>query len=123
MASEIASARSSLNRRLAELDAERAAVLKALDALSDLGEGSAHRSGSTRRSARPSRTSIPSGRAGRGQRPQQVLDALTAGASGPAEIARRIGDGVSPTQISGVLRKLKDQGLVKQGRDRSWTVT
>src|SRR4051812_41776312 len=61
-------------------------------------------------------------RAPRGQRRQQVIDALGGGEKGPSEIAREIGD-VNPTQISGLLRQLASEGVVSRTASGKWQVT
>src|SRR4051794_41909364 len=61
-------------------------------------------------------------RAPRGQRRQQVIDALGGGEKGPSEIAREIGD-VNPTQISGLLRQLAAEGVVSRTAGGKWQGT
>src|SRR4051794_35378361 len=61
-------------------------------------------------------------RAPRGQRRQQVVDALKDGELGPSAIARQIGD-VNPTQISGLLRQLASEGVVSRTAGGKWQLT
>src|SRR3954452_19807916 len=61
-------------------------------------------------------------RAPRGQRRQQVIDALKGSEMGPSEIARHIGD-VNPTQISGLLRQLASEGVVSRTAEGKWQLT
>ena len=119
MATSIDRVKQSIRERLDELEGERDQLLKALEAL---GSGRAASVGGRR--GRPP----GSGRAGkraagkrapRGQRRQQVIDALKGGELGPSAIARQIGD-VNPTQISGLLRQLASEGVVAKTGDGKW---
>jgi hypothetical protein len=57
-------------------------------------------------------------RAPRGQRRQQVIDTLQGGELGPSAIAREIG--VNPTQVSGLLRELANDGVVARTPEGKW---
>ena len=126
MASSIDRVKQSIRERLDELESERDQLLKALEALTG-GTGAsvggrrgrppgsgAGRSGAGKRAAGK--------RAPRGQRRQQVIDALGAGEKGPSAIAQEIGD-VNPTQISGLLRQLASEGVVMRTADGKWTLS
>src|SRR4051812_15813257 len=58
-------------------------------------------------------------RAPRGQRREQVIATLQGGEKGPSAIAREIGD-VNPTQISGLLRQLSNEGVVTRTEGGQW---
>ena len=115
-----------IRERLEEIESERDQLMKALEALS--GSGAASVGGRRGRPAGSgSGTSSRSGagkraagkRAPRGQRRQQVIDALQGRELGPSAIAREIGD-VNPTQISGLLRQLASEGVVSRTADGKW---
>ena len=118
--------RQSIRERLEELDNERDALMRALDALGS-GGGS---TGQRMRRAAAARTASPGGngrrrsggkRAPRGQRREQVLQALAAGELGPSAIAREIG--VNPTQISSLLRQLASEGRVARTEGGKWALS
>jgi len=125
VASSIDRVKQSIRERLDEIESERDQLMKALEALTGspaavgarrgrpAGSGAA-RSGAGKRAA--------GRRAPRGQRRQQVIDALAGGEKGPSEIAREIGD-VNPTQISGLLRQLASEGVVSRTAGGKWQVT
>ena len=125
MATSIDSVKQSIRERLDEIEAERDQLMKALEALTG---GSASVGG---RRGRPPGSKSAGSRAGkraagrrapRGQRRQQVIDALQGGEKGPSEIARFIGD-VNPTQISGLLRQLASEGIVARSAEGKWQLT
>ncbi|MFL5895505.1 MAG: hypothetical protein ACJ76Z_10385 [Thermoleophilaceae bacterium] len=109
-----------IRERLDELESERDQLLGALKALNGGGSSPVRRRGrppgSTARKAASRR------RAPRGQRRQQVLDALKDNELGPSAIAREIG-GVNPTQISGLLRQLATEGVVARTAGGKWRLT
>src|SRR5436309_9108946 len=112
MANSIDRVKQSIRERLDELEAERDQLLKALEALSAGGASVGGRRGRPPGSGRGRVGKRAAGkRAPRGQRRQQVIDALKGGELGPSAIARQIGD-VNPTQISGLLRQLTGEGVV-----------
>src|SRR3954451_1894648 len=101
--------------------------MKALEALSGSGaasvggrRGRPPGSGAGRSSGAGKRAAGK--RAPRGQRRQQVVDALKDRELGPSAIAREIGD-VNPTQISGLLRQLAAEGVVQRTADGTWQLT
>jgi hypothetical protein len=118
-----------IQARLNELEAERDQLLRALEALTAGGGAPVGR-----RRGRPAGSGSGSGsssgngrkrggrRAPRGQRRQQVLDALKGTELGPSAIAREIG-GVNPTQISGLLRQLAGEGRVARTAGGKWRLT
>jgi hypothetical protein len=122
--SSIDRVKQSIRERLDEIEAERDQLMKALEALTGSSAsvgarrgrppGSGSRSGAGKRAAGK--------RAPRGQRRQQVIDALQGGEKGPSAIAREIGD-VNPTQISGLLRQLAGEGVVSRTADGKWQLT
>jgi DNA-binding transcriptional ArsR family regulator len=122
VASSIDRVKQSIRERLDEIESERDQLMKALEALT----GSSASVGA-RRGRPPGSGSRRSGvdkraagrRAPRGQRRQQVIDALKGGELGPSGIARQIGD-VNPTQISGLLRQLASEGIVSRTSDGKW---
>jgi transposase-like protein len=127
VASSIDRVKQSIRERLEELDAERDQLLRALEALS----GSSGASVGGRRGRPPGSGKSSGGggakraagrRAPRGQRRQQVIDALRGGELGPSAIAREIGD-VNPTQISGLLRQLASEGVVAPTAGGKWALT
>ena len=126
MASSIDRVKQQIRERLDELEGERDQLLKALEALTG-GEGASvggrrgRPPGSGRGSGRVGRRAAGK-RAPRGQRRQQVIDALQGGDLGPSAIARQIGD-VNPTQISGLLRQLASEGVVARTADGKWQLT
>lgn len=123
MANSIDRVKQQIRERLDELDAERDQLMKALEALS--GTPGASVGGRRGRPAGSGRGGGGAGkraagkRAPRGQRRQQVLDALKDRELGPSAIAREIGD-VNPTQISGLLRQLASEGAVARTEDGKW---
>jgi hypothetical protein len=119
--------RQNIRERLEELESERDQLLRALEALSS-GSSPLRRRG---RPPGPAKGGATSGngrrrgggkRAARGQRRQQVLDALEGRELGPSGIAREIGD-VNPTQISGLLRQLAAEGKVARTAGGKWQLT
>ena len=114
--------RQSIRERLEELDQERDALMRALDALSGGGT-----SGQRVRRAAAARTASGNGRrksgkrAPRGQRREQVLEVLAKGEQGPSAIAREIG--VNPTQISSLLRQLASEGRVARTDGGKWALS
>jgi hypothetical protein len=117
--------RRDIARRLDDIERERDQLLKALDALGGAGAaaGAAKRRGPGRPpgSAGGRRGPKPgASRAPRGQRRQQVLDALKGQELGPSAIAREVG--VNPTQISGLLRQLASEGAVRRTDSGKWTL-
>ena len=122
MANAIDRVKQDIQARLKEIESERDQLMKALEALTGgssplrrrgrpPGSGSSGGNG-RRRSAR---------RAPRGQRRQQVLDALKDQELGPSAIAREIG--VNPTQISGLLRQHGAEGKVARTDAGKWRLT
>jgi hypothetical protein len=116
----------SIRERLDEIEAERDQLMKALEALTG---GSTAVVGGRRGRPRGSGAGRPRAdkraarsRAPRGQRRQQVIEALQGGEKGPSEIARHIGD-VNPTQISGLLRTLASEGVVNRTAEGKWQLT
>ena len=116
--------RQSIKERLEELDGERDALMRALDAL-NAGGGT---TGQRMRRAAAARTATGNGRrksggkrAPRGQRREQVLQALAGGELGPSAIAREIG--VNPTQISSLLRQLASEGRVARTEGGKWALS
>jgi transposase-like protein len=117
--------RRDIARRLDEIERERDQLVNALQALG--GEGSSAGgpkrrgpgrppgSGGGRRGPKPGAKRAP-----RGQRRQQVLDALKEQDLGPSAIAREVG--VNPTQISGLLRQLASAGKVSRTAEGKWTL-
>jgi DNA-binding transcriptional ArsR family regulator len=126
VASSIDRVKQSIRERLDELDAERDQLLRALEALGSGATSSVGgRRGRPRGSGGGSRSAgkrAAGRRAPRGQRRQQVLDALKGGEMGPSAIARQIGD-VNPTQISGLLRQLASDGVVARTAEGKWQLT
>lgn len=123
MASSIDRVKQSIRDRLDELETERDRLLKALEALGTGGGASVggrrgRPPGSGRSGARVGKRAAGK-RAPRGQRRQQVIDALQGGELGPSAIARQIGD-VNPTQISGLLRQLASEGVVAKNDGGKW---
>lgn len=115
--------RQSIRERLEELDHERDALTRALEALTGGGT-----TGQRMRRAAAARTSAGNGRrkgsgkrAPRGQRRDQVLQALAGGELGPSAIAREIG--VNPTQISSLLRQLASEGKVARTAGGKWALS
>jgi DNA-binding transcriptional ArsR family regulator len=127
VASSIDRVKQSIRERLEELDAERDQLLKALEALGSSAPSAGGRRGRPPGSGR-GRGGGGAGkraagkRAPRGQRRQQVIDALRGGEMGPSAIARQIGD-VNPTQISGLLRQLASDGVVARTAEGKWRLT
>jgi DNA-binding transcriptional ArsR family regulator len=126
VASSIDRVKQQIRERLDELESERDQLLKALEALTggesaSVGGRRGRPPGSGRGSARVGRRAAGK-RAPRGQRRQQVIDALQGGELGPSAIARQIGD-VNPTQISGLLRQLASEGVVARTADGKWQLT
>jgi len=125
VASSIDRVKQSIRERLEEIEAERDQLMKALEALTG---SSASSSVGARRGRPPGSGRSNAGkraagrRAPRGQRRQQVLDALKDGELGPSAIARQIGD-VNPTQISGLLRQLASEGVVSRTAGGKWQLT
>ena len=126
MANSIDRVKQSIRDRLDELEAERDQLLKALEALSSGGTAAVGK-----RRGRPPGSGRGRGRVGkraagkrapRGQRREQVIEALQGGELGPSAIARHIGD-VNPTQISGLLRQLASQGVVARTAGGKWQLT
>ena len=124
MASSIDRVKQSIRERLDEIEAERDQLMKALEALTgssaSVGARRGRPPGSGSRSNAGKRAAGK--RAPRGQRRQQVIDALQGGEKGPSAIAREIGD-VNPTQISGLLRQLASEGVVSRTADGKWQLT
>jgi DNA-binding transcriptional ArsR family regulator len=122
VASSIDRVKQSIRERLDEIEAERDQLMKALEALTgssaSVGGRRGRPPGSGGGRARTDKRAAGR-RAPRGQRRQQVLDALKGGEMGPSEIARQIGD-VNPTQISGLLRQLASEGVVSRTADGKW---
>ena len=113
----------SIQERLEELEQEREALTRALDALGGSGT-----TGQRVRRAAAARTASGNGRrkgggkrAPRGQRREQVLQALAGGELGPSAIAREIG--VNPTQISSLLRQLASEGKVARTSGGKWALS
>jgi DNA-binding transcriptional ArsR family regulator len=112
----------SIRERLDELERERDQLMKALEALS--GGSSASVGG---RRGRPPGSKSSAGRraagkrAPRGQRREQVIAALQGGEMGPSAIARQMG--VNPTQVSGLLRQLANEGVVAKNASGNWQLT
>jgi len=115
--------RQSIRERLDELDQERDALMRALDALSGGGTtGQRVRRAATARTSGSSNGRRKGGkRAPRGQRREQVLQALAGGEQGPSAIAREIG--VNPTQISSLLRQLASEGKVARTEGGKWALS
>jgi predicted Rossmann fold nucleotide-binding protein DprA/Smf involved in DNA uptake len=112
----------SIRERLDELEQERDALMRALEALTGGGT-----TGQRVRRAAAARTSGGNGRkrgagtrAPRGQRRGQVLKALEGGELGPSAIAREVG--VNPTQISSLLRQLAAEGKVARTSGGKWAL-
>jgi DNA-binding transcriptional ArsR family regulator len=125
VASSIDRVKQSIRERLDEIEAERDQLMKALEALTGSSASVGARRGrppgsAARRSGGDKRAA--GRRAPRGQRRQQVVDALNGGEMGPSEIARQIGD-VNPTQISGLLRQLASEGVVSRTAEGKWQLT
>jgi len=123
MASSIDRVKQSIRQRLEEIEAERDQLTRALDAL---GDGSSSGSVGRRRGRPPgsgggTRKRAAGKRAPRGQRRQQVIDALKGGELGPSAIARELG--VNPTQVSGLLRTLASEGVVSRTASGKWQLT
>lgn len=114
--------RQSIRERLEELDSERDALMRALDALSGGGTtGQRVRRAATARTASGNGRRKGGKRAPRGQRREQVLQALGGGELGPSAIAREIG--VNPTQISSLLRQLASEGKVARTSGGKWALS
>lgn len=127
MANAIDRVKQDIQKRLDELESERDQLMRALEALT--GDSS-----QVRRRGRPPGTGATTGsaagsrgegrkrgggrRAARGQRRQQVLDALEGRELGPSAIAREVG--VNPTQISSLLRALAAEGRVERSAGGKW---
>jgi hypothetical protein len=123
VASSIDRVKQSIRERLDEIEAERDQLMKALEALTGSSASVGARRGRPPGSGRPRSDKRAAGRrAPRGQRRQQVIDALMGGEKGPSEIAREIGD-VNPTQISGLLRQLASEGVVSRTAGGKWQAT
>jgi hypothetical protein len=127
VASSIDRVKQSIRERLDEIEGERDQLMKALEALTGSSPPVGGRRGRPPGSggaARPSRADKRAAgrRAPRGQRRQQLIDALQGAELGPSEIARQIGD-VNPTQISGLLRQLASEGVVSRTADGKWRLT
>jgi hypothetical protein len=130
VASSIDRVKQQIRERLDELDTEREQLLKALEALSGApassvggrrGRPAASGARGGRSAGRADRRAAGR-RAPRGQRRQQVVDALQGRELGPSAIAREIGD-VNPTQVSGLLRQLASEGVVARTADGKWRLT
>jgi hypothetical protein len=126
VASSIDRVKQSIRERLEEIEAERDQLLKALEALTggsaSVGGRRGRPPGSGRGPSQGAGKRAAGRRAPRGQRRQQVIDALKGGEKGPSGIAREIGD-VNPTQISGLLRQLASEGVVSRTADGKWQLT
>jgi hypothetical protein len=126
VASSIDRVKQSIRERLDEIETERDQLHKALEALSGSSASVGGRRGrpsASRAAGRPGAGKRAAGRrAPRGQRRQQVIDALQGGEKGPSAIAREIGD-VNPTQISGLLRHLASEGVVARTAEGKWQLT
>jgi len=97
-----------IREQLRKLDAERARLENALRSLTDHDGSSAKRS---RKRAGPRKA--PAKRAKRGQRREQLLAALKKNpGSTPSELAREVG--TSPSQVSTLLRKARQEKLVSK---------
>ena len=123
MANSIDRVKQSIRERLEEIEAERDQLMKALEALTggsaSVGARRGRPPGSGAGRPRAAGKRAAGRRAPRGQRRQQVIDALSAGDKGPSDIARHIGD-VNPTQISGLLRQLASEGVVSRNAGGKW---
>jgi hypothetical protein len=123
VASSIDRVKQSIRERLDEIEAERDQLMKALEALTGSSASVGARRGRPSGGGRPRADKRAAGRrAPRGQRRQQVVEALQGGERGPSEIAREIGD-VNPTQISGLLRQLASEGVVSRSAGGKWQLT
>lgn len=126
MATSIDRVKQSIRERLEEIESERDQLMKALEALTGGSSSSSSAGGRRGRPAGSGRARADKRTAGRraprGQRRQQVIDALQGGEKGPSEIARQIGD-VNPTQISGLLRQLASEGVVSRSAGGKWQLT
>jgi DNA-binding transcriptional ArsR family regulator len=127
VASSIDRVKQSIRERLDEIETERDQLMKALEALSgsttNVGGRRGRPPGAGAGAGRPRADKRAAGRrAPRGQRRQQVIDALQDGEKGPSAIARDIGD-VNPTQISGLLRQLASEGVVSRTAEGKWQLT
>lgn len=125
MATSIDRVKQSIRARLDELEAERDQLMKALEALTGpsapVGARRGRPPGSGKGRQRADKRAAGR-RAPRGQRRQQVIDALKGGEMGPSAIARHIGD-VGSTQISGLLRQLASEGVVARTAEGKWQLT
>ena len=125
MANSIDRVKQSIRERLDEIEAERDQLMKALEALTggsaSVGGRRGRPPGSGKRRPRADKRAAGR-RAPRGQRRQQVIEALQGGEKGPSDIARFIGD-VNPTQISGLLRQLASEGVVGRNAEGKWRLT
>lgn len=112
MSEAIDRARSAIQSRLAELDAEAKDLERAL---ASLGETTVRRPGHPRKSS-AAKGRRKGTRAARGQRRDQILAAIKANPGArPAELARTIG--ISANQVHALIAKARaDKLLVKKGR-------
>lgn len=78
-------------------------------------EPAAAASPAVRYAAVPARGHTSGRRAGRGQRRQQVVDALGKTPVGPSQIAKTLG--ISPTQVSTLLNRLQQEKVAKKTAD------
>lgn len=124
MASSLDRVKQSIRERLDEIERERDQLMKALEALTgeptSVGGRRGRPPGSGAGRSRVGKRAAGR-RAPRGQRRQQVIEALQGGDKGPSEIARFIGD-VNPTQISGLLRQMASEGAVSRTSEGKWQV-
>ena len=122
MASSIDRVKQSIRERLEEIESERDQLMKALEALTGssaaVGARRGRPPGSGGGASRPGKRAAGR-RAPKGQRREQVIAALQGGEKGPSAIAREICD-VNPTQISGLLRQLSNEGVVNRTPGGQW---
>ena len=122
MANSIDRVKQDIRKRLDELESERDQLLRALEALGGGGSSAGGRRGrppGRKRGSSRTDKRAAGRRAPRGQRRQQVIDALQGGEKGPSGIAREFGN-VNPTQISGLLRQLAKEGVVSKTAGGKW---
>ena len=104
MSQTLQPAQDAIDERLREIKAEQTRLERALKSL---------QTGAPARSSSRRGSSAAGSRAPRGQRRQQVLDHLQKNAGArPSEIAKAIG--ASPNQVHGLIRKLRDEKLLRK---------
>jgi hypothetical protein len=118
MSSKLESAQQLILERIAELDEERAQLLKVLERLNDTAASKPGSAGSNNHVAHLSRGRGSSGRrARRGQRERELL------ASIEADSGRRVSDharqiGVSPQQLYPIIKRLTEQDRLEKVEGR-----